>query len=272
MLCYSTGSLPDALSFSEIINLLSPTPFRGVELVVTPEMLKLAGDGTYWRGVRSDFEAVGLVFRNVHMGAPYLMGPEPHRPGFSTLDAFGRARKVEAAQLSMAIATHLGSPHLTLTTGLPESELTGGMQIEALNSVLTNLIRKKNPQLIFLIEQEPEHVIRSTEQLLALGRAFSGDVFVNFDVGHSEVMGEDIAACILRLGPLLRNIHLEDIKDKVHAHKLYGDGDVDFAGIFKSLRAIDYRWDYTPDLYPFKNDPVNAMAASLDFLSQYEVY
>ncbi len=273
MLCYSTGSLPDAFSLPEIAALLAPTPFRGVELVVTPAMLQRAGDVAYWRGVRAGFAAAGLLFRNVHLGAPHLLGPEPHRPGLSSLDPSGRALKAEAAGKAAAIAALLGSPHVTLTTGLPErdDEPAAGLQLEALRGALAELIRNKPKEVVFLIEQEPEHVIRSTGQLIGLGLAFPGQVFVNFDVGHSEVMGEDIAACIFALGPLLRNIHLEDIQDRVHAHKLYGDGNVDFAGIFRSLREIGYRGDYTPDLYPFKDDYLRAMACSLDFLRDHGV-
>ena len=273
MLCYSTGSLPDAFSLPDIAALLAPTPFRGVELVVTPEMLQRAGDASYWRGVRAGFAEAGLLFRNVHMGAPHLMGPEPHRPGLSSLDASGRARKAGAVEKAVAIAALVGSPHVTLTTGLPEieGEPAAGRQVEALKAVIADLIQAKPKDIVFLIEQEPEHVIRSTAQLVDLGRNFPGHVFVNFDVGHSQVMGEDIAACIFDLGPLLRNIHLEDIKDRVHAHKLYGDGDVDFQGIFRSLRDIGYRGDYTPDLYPFKDDYANAIDCSVAFLREHGV-
>jgi sugar phosphate isomerase/epimerase len=270
MLCYSTGSLPDAFSLpenlSDIADLLAPTPFRGVELVVTPEMLKRAGDVPYWHGVRAGFEDAGLVFRNVHLGAPRLLGPQPHRPGLSSLDPAGRARKAQAASLAASIAALLGSPHVTLTAGLPEDGAESRNQVAAFKEEIEVLIRRKPKDVVFLVEQEPEHVIRSTAQLIELGRAFPGDVFVNFDVGHSQVLGEDIAACVLALGPLLRNVHLEDIKDRVHAHKLYGDGDVDFDAVFRSLRQIGYRWDYTPDLYPFKDDYERAMESSLEFL------
>jgi hypothetical protein len=44
MLCYSTGSLPDGLPLESIAELLSASPFTGVELVITPDMLALSGD------------------------------------------------------------------------------------------------------------------------------------------------------------------------------------------------------------------------------------
>jgi protein FrlC len=278
MLCYSTGSLPDAFTFSDIASVLAPTPFKGVELVVTPMMLDHAGDGTYWREVSSEFAARGLTFRNVHLGMPHLLGPEAHRPGLSSLEGAGRNRKTAAAEKAIAIAALLECPHVTLTTGLPETPPPGedatsalARQVDALRTVLARLVRIKPASVKILIEQEPEHVIRSSDQLIALCREFPGEVFANFDVGHSEVLGEDIAACIVRLGALLRNIHLEDIRDRVHAHKLYGEGDVDFAAVFAALRAIGYRGDYTPDLYPFKDAYSGALKDSENFLRGHGV-
>ena len=271
MLCYSTGSLPDALSLPAISDLLTNTPFTGVELTVTPSMLARAADAGYWNGIRDLFLEKGLAFRNVHLGTPYLLGPEPHRPGLSSLDPADRAAKASACVACMHIAVALGSPHLTFTSGLTESEATHARQDAAFREALQGLVAIKPATLKLLIEQEPEHVIRSVEQLAALGLAFPGAVFATFDVGHSAVMGEDIAACIRRLGPLLRNLHLEDIQGRVHAHKLYGEGDIDFTPVFRALREIGYQGDFTPDLYPFKNEPERAMRASEAFLRSHGV-
>ena len=275
MLCYSTGSLPDAFSFTQIADTLAASPFRGVELVVTPGWLERFADSAHWAGLRKDFSARGLAFRNVHLGMPLLLGPEAHRPGLASLDAGGRARRVEAAARAMEIALALGAPHMTLTTGLPEAGAsapgapagTQARQWEALLDSLGQLRRRKPREVDILIEQEPEMVVNAAAQLVELHREFG--VLANFDVGHSEVMGEDIPASLRALGPLLRNLHLEDIAGRVHAHKLYGEGDVDFGGIFRCLREMDYRGDYTPDLYPFKDDYARALRASADFLHRH---
>ncbi len=271
MLCYSTGSLPDGIPFAKIADILSPTPFTGVELVITAEMLPLSGDSAYWHGVRNLFQSRGLAFRNVHMGAPHLMGREAHRPGLSALDPAARDMKIRTAEKCLAIAQALACPHLTLTSGLTESEAERGVQVQAFRLALRELVVRLPDSVKILIEQEPEHVINSADQLLALGLEFPGAVFANFDVGHSHVLGEDIAAAIAALGPLLRNVHLEDIRGRVHAHKLYGDGDIDFNAVFPALHAIGYRGDYTPDLYPFKDDYESAIEASAAFLRKHGV-
>lgn len=274
MLCYSTGSLPDDFSFSRIADVLAGSPFLGVELVVTPAMLERAADRAYWRGVRDLFHALGLAFRNVHLGMPHLLGPEAHRPGLSALDPTARARKAEAAKQALAIAAFLDCPHVCLTTGLPEPGAGPEVeadQLQALEWEISLLALHRPAGVSLLVEQEPEHVIRSATQLKALGEAFPDAVFANYDVGHGQVLGENIPAAIRSLGPLLLNVHLEDIRGRVHKHLLFGEGDVDFVAVFAAFRDVSYSGDYTPDLYPFKDDWERAMAASVAFLREHGV-
>jgi len=268
MLCYSTGSLPDSFTASQIAEILLPTPFRGVELVVTPEHLRRAQDKGFWLGFRRELEARGLCISNVHLGFPLLLGPIAHSPGLSSLDAFGRGRRVEVAVAAAHIAEQLGSRHVTVTTGLPEREGDSALQEKLFFASLSEIVSLRPKSVKVSIEQEPEHVIRRVEQLLSLCRAFEGEVFANFDVGHSAVIGEDPAASLRSLDPYLSNVHLEDIKGRVHRHLLFGEGDIDFRAIFAVLREMDYRGDLTPDLYPFKDEPVKALRSSAEFLAE----
>jgi sugar phosphate isomerase/epimerase len=268
MLCYSTASLPDSFSSTDIAEALLPTPFRGVELVITPEHLLRAPDASFWHGFRTDLETRGLRVRNVQLGHPFLLGPVAHSPGLSTLDPVGRARRVEAAVAAAHIADWVGSPFLTVTTGLPEgAEGDFGEQEKRFQDSLAEIVARRPASLRIAIEQEPEHVIRSADQVLGLCRAFDGVVFSNYDVGHGAVLGEDPAAAVRLLGKYLSNIHLEDIRGGVHKHLLFGDGDIDFRALFSALREIGYAGDLTPDLYPFKHDPVGALRASAEFLA-----
>lgn len=275
MLCYSTGSLPDRFTLTQIADTLSGTPFRGVELVLTAPMLMRADEPKYWHAARDEFHAKGLAFRNVHLGAPHLMGPEAHKPGLSSLADAGRKQKASAVAKALTIASWLDSPAVCMTTGQPEpgprGEDRSEAQIAALRAEIAALVKILPSGVRLYVEQEPEHVIHGAAQMKALADEFKGHLFLNFDVGHSHVIAEDIGAVLRDLGPRLANIHLEDIQGRVHAHKLYGDGDVDFDAIFKALHDIGYKGDYTPDLYPFKDDHVHAMQASEAFLRKHGV-
>jgi protein FrlC len=116
------------------------------------------------------------------------------------------------------------------------------------------------------IEQEPEHVIHRVDQMLALCRAFEGEVFANYDVGHGVVAGEDPAQAVRVLGGYVSNLHLEDIKGRTHKHLMFGEGDVDFRALFKTLSELRYAGDVTMDLYPFKDQWQWAVRKSGEFL------
>ena len=271
MLCYSTASMPDSFSSTDIAEALLPTPFRGVELVVTPEHLRRANDASFWHGFRTDLETRGLRVRNVQLGHPYLLGPVAHSPGLSSMDPAGGARRVEAALAAAGIAEQVGSGFLTVTTGMPEHagahNPDGGLQKTLFKKSLAEIVARRPRSVKIAIEQEPEHVIRSAEQVLRLCRAFEGDVFSNYDVGHGAVLGEDPAAAVRLLGKYLSNIHLEDIKGTKHKHLLFGEGDIDFGALFAALREIGYAGDLTPDLYPYKDQAARALRESAEFLA-----
>jgi len=272
MLCYSTGSLPDRFSASQIAETLLPTPFRGVEFVVQPEHLRRVEDKSYWLGFRLELEKRGFFVRNVHLGAPFLLGPVAHSPGLSSLNPAGRKLRLEAALAEARIAEQLGSPYSTITTGLPERDGDFKTQEKLFRDALAEIVAERPKSVKVAIEPEPEHVIRFTRQLHSLCHAFPGEVFANFDVGHSFVAGENPARAIRELAPHLSNIHLEDIKDRVHKHLLFGEGDVDFRAVFAALKEIGYTGDLTPDLYPFKNESRNALRASAEFLAGFGFY
>ena len=266
MLCYSTASLPDRFTASQIAETLLPTPFRGVELVITPDHLRRASDAGFWLGFRTELETRGLRVRNVQLGFPFLLGPVAHSPGLSSLDPFGRRLRIEAALTAARIAAALGSPYITVTTGLPERAGDFAVQEKLFFNSLSEIVSRRPRKVKVAIEQEPEHVIHRTDQLLFLCRSFEGEVFSNFDVGHSAVVGESPADAVRALRPYLSNIHLEDIKGRVHRHLMFGDGDIDFRALFKALNEIHYQGDLTPDLYPFKDEPVKALGTSAEFL------
>lgn len=302
MLGYSTGSLPASVTATQegpqaiaraLAFWLLPTPFRGVEFVVRPEHLQRCEDEGFWRALRVGLEAKGLQVRNVHLGYPYLLGEKPHRPGLSALVPEQRRLRREAALAAARIAIHLGSPNLTVTTG--PAERSGGEAVmpgsafakpwptfaagalspdfreqwQVVQNELGVLVASKPAGLHLLIEQEPEMAVHSAEQLAALARQFEGEVFANYDVGHGAVIGEDIPAALTLLKPYLRNVHLEDIAGGVHRHLLFGEGAIDFQAIFSTLRQHDYAGDLTPDLYPFSENPGEALVASAAFLRQH---
>ena len=100
------------------------------------------------------------------------------------------------------------------------------------------------------IEPEPQLVVGSSQDMLDVLRLVDSPALkVNFDLGHAQVTDTDPATSIRLLGSAIVHLHLEDIKDRVHRHLLFGDGDIDFVSVRQALVDIGYDGPYVADLF-----------------------
>ncbi len=271
MLCYSTGSLPPFKDFQQLVDLLKDSPFSGIELVITPEFLTQWKDKDYWtKSLRTLLEN-GFCIRNIHMGFPTLLSSTPHSPGIGAKQSEQREQKLEAIKKSIEIAFFLEAPHFTVTTGMLDNLTPLHLQEKWVYDSMEIIVEMADHRLIVGIEQEPEHIIHSTEQLLTLCKKFKGKVKANFDIGHSQVLKENIEESLQSLFPYLYNLHFEDIKKNIHQHLLFGEGEIDFLPLFTLLKKLNYKGDMTPDLYPFTDQHVKALKASATFFKHHSL-
>ena len=80
-------------------------------------------------------------------------------------------------------------------------------------------------------------------------------------------MHEDPAELIYRFSDYIGHFHIEDIsRDRVHNHLILGEGTIDFAGIFDSIKNIGYEGYVTVELYPYQHCPEDAGRKSIQYL------
>ncbi len=270
MLCYSTGSLPD-LPLDKVLDLYPQNIFPGVELVITPKMLERYNDHPYWEDIATYIKEKKLFLRSIHLGHPHLGSGTAHFPGLAATAKSESKDKLEIVLKCVEIANRLLPNKFTITTGLRVEDDIPMSAMMNLYVGIDKILKKLNPAIKLTLEQEPEHVIHSTPQMLELCQRYEGELFLTFDVGHSQVLGEDIPQSLKALFPYLLNIHFEDIKNRVHQHLLFGDGDINFEDIFLALTEIGYGGDLTPDLYPFANQYQEAFRASETFFRKHNI-
>ncbi len=184
--------------------------------------------------------------------------PEGFWPGLLDPDAATRALKVDYLRRLLDLARLLGSPAVCTASGrrpAGTSERDADSRLrDGLASVLDYASRA--PAVRLGIEYEPGFHVGSMEPLLRLIDDLKHPLLgVNLDLGHAVCVGEDPAAAIAAFGPRIWNVHLEDIRGRVHEHLVPGRGDVDFAAIGDALRAAGYAGHVTLELYPYKDDP-----------------
>ena len=98
--------------------------------------------------------------------------------------------------------------------------------------------------------------------LAMLAGVGSSALKVNLDLGHAQVTDDDPIMSIRQLGSNIVHLHLEDIKDRVHKHLLFGQGDIDFVGVRQALVDIGYQGPYVVDLFGL-SDPVTTATEAL---------
>jgi sugar phosphate isomerase/epimerase len=88
----------------------------------------------------------------------------------------------------------------------------------------------------------------------------------NLDIGHSVVMGEDIATILRLLKGRIWNCHIEDLMGRKHYHLIPGTGTFDWHALKHALEAIHYNRFLTVELYTCPDKPIEAARRSVKFL------
>ena len=246
--------------------------FDGVELLADAphwdEMTRLGG-----RTLRLELDRRGLGLSNINVNTSRLHSPlganEPG-PGPTFLDPDPAARRLRIGHVvdAMRIAEDLEASHVCVSTGPSPAGTPPAAVADRLHEALEALLAEADRRRVDLaIEFEPDFYIGRTSDLLAwFERMNHPRLGANLDLGHAEVVGDAPAEAIRRLSPRIHNLHIEDIKGRVHHHLVPGEGDIDFRAIRRALDESGYRRFVTVELYTCADRPTEAGRESLVFL------
>ncbi|NUN48776.1 MAG: sugar phosphate isomerase/epimerase [Candidatus Brocadiae bacterium] len=120
------------------------------------------------------------------------------------------------------------------------------------------------------IEYEPGFLIGDVKTLLRAWRDVRHPALgANLDLGHARVAGENLPRTIALCAGRTWNVHVEDIRGRVHHHLPVGEGDMPWAAIARGLRASGYGGFLTVELYTCDRNPVSAGRRSLAALRRH---
>ncbi|HTL29557.1 MAG TPA: sugar phosphate isomerase/epimerase family protein [Tepidisphaeraceae bacterium] len=270
---YTRFSLTDALEG------IKAAGFEGVEILAdTPHAYPDAIDDALVKDVNRALERLKLQVSNVNCncsfgywkdapGEPYfepsLISPNPkHRED--------RSRMILKA---LAFAKQIGARNISITSG----RCLGGMPPDAAakqfeESMQPILERAEQLGIDVGIELEPGLFLEYAPELdFWINTKFSNHsrFGANLDIGHSQVLGEDLPFVIELLGQNIWNMHVEDIPGRKHYHLIPGEGTMPWLAIKKALQKIQYDRYLTVELYTHTQDPQAAAEKSFAFLSQH---
>jgi sugar phosphate isomerase/epimerase len=90
---------------------------------------------------------------------------------------------------------------------------------------------------------------------------------LTLDIGHLFCQGEvPIADQIVHWHELIRNVHIEDMKAGVHQHLMFGEGDIDFPAVVRSLQQVGYAGGVHVELSRHSHEGPAAAQRAFDFL------
>jgi L-ribulose-5-phosphate 3-epimerase len=117
-------------------------------------------------------------------------------------------------------------------------------------------------------EPEPGMFVDTMTRFAELQRRMETSALgLALDIGHLHCLGETpIADQIRRWAPLLRDVHIDDMRTGVHDHLMFGDGEIDFPPVLDALAEVGYSGGVFVELSRHSHDAVRTATRSLEFL------
>ncbi|MBI5434833.1 MAG: sugar phosphate isomerase/epimerase [Planctomycetes bacterium] len=240
----------------DALELLASLGYEGV--AITPDVGELdlyALDANRVAELRSRADDLGLAL-TVETGARYLLDPRrKHFPTLLEASASDRQRRVDFLRRSIDLAVDLGAELVSMWSGAaPGGEVgdrrgaTGGEHPEVWERLVAGVeaalahARESGVRLAF--EPEPGMFLERPSGYLALRErlgARATELGLTLDIGHLLVSGDlPVGEQVRQLGPYLAHVHLDDVRDAVHEHRMLGDGVLNLHETLSSILEVGY--------------------------------
>jgi fructoselysine 3-epimerase len=275
-LAFSTNAFT-RFALPEAIERIGRAGYAGVEILADvphacPELMDAKMTSVIVSALSRAKLAVSNVNCNCTFGYWKDAPPEAYfEPSIISPNRVHREDRVRMILRSLEFARDIGSRNISITSG----RMLGGMPPapaakQFAESIRPILDRADKLGVDLGIELEPglflEYVQELREWIEMLNHPRFG---ANLDVGHCQVIGENIPDSIRLLRGRIWNLHIEDIPGRKHYHMIPGEGTMDWQGLFGALREVGYERFATVELYTQTQQPDEAAQKSFAFLQRY---
>lgn len=222
-------------------------------------------------------ERLGLTVSNVNANCSfgYFRDPPPEaffEPSLISPKAAWREDRVRMIGKAMELAKAVGADCVSITSGRMLGSVSPEVAERLLEDGLKRVLELADRHGVNVgVECEPGLYVEYAHELKSwIERMGHPRLGANLDVGHSQVLGEDIPSAVRLLQGRIWNLHVEDIPGRKHYHLIPGQGTMDWTALAEVLREINYdRWT-TVELYTQTEQPEAAARQARAFLSRYE--
>ncbi len=206
----------------------------------------------------------------IETGARFLLDPRrKHQPTLVSPEASRREARLGFLRNAVDIARELGSDAVSFWSGAPvdfaPAEVLMHRLVESCKRLCEHAADRQVP---LAFEPEPGMFIDTMARFTDLHEQLKHpSLGLTLDIGHLHCQGEvPIAYHLRRWQSLLRNVHIEDMRRGVHDHLMFGEGEIDFEPVVRTLEEIGYRGGIHVELSRHSHDAVESARQALAFL------
>jgi L-ribulose-5-phosphate 3-epimerase len=283
---YNTNGLAHHNLF-DAVELLAEIGYRGVAITIDHNALP-PGDPEHEAHVARlrEFLERRQMRSVIETGARFLLDPHvKHEP---TLLSESPRRRIDFTRYAIDCAAALGSDCVSVWSG----KLPTGTEVAVGESLTSRQESSRQPppspwdrliaglrevldyaaakNVVIAFEPEPGMFIDTMsafEELLA--RIDAANLRLTLDIGHLQCQGElPIADVIRRWSSRLANVHIEDMRRGVHEHLMFGEGQIDFPPILRTLAEVGYSAGVYVELSRHSHEGEAAARRAFEFLTE----
>lgn len=206
----------------------------------------------------------------IETGARFLLDPwRKHQPTLVSPRIEDREARLQFLCKAVDLAAELDSDAVSFWSGTACDEAGFPVHLQLLADGccrLADYAADRKVRLAF--EPEPGMFIDTMPRFAELFDEVAHPSFgLTLDIGHLHCQGElPMAEHIERWRDRLWNVHIEDMRQGVHDHLLFGEGEIDFAPVLAALKRIDYAFGVYVELSRHSHNAVETARRSLQCL------
>jgi L-ribulose-5-phosphate 3-epimerase len=206
----------------------------------------------------------------IETGARFLLNPFlKHQPTLLSRYSRDRNKRQEFIRLAIDIAKELEADAVSLWSGTPLDNPEESVLWKRLLDGCCRLCDYAEKQKVRLaFEPEPGMFIDTMARFAELKERVDHPLFgLTIDIGHLHCQGEiPISDHLRRWKDLLWNVHIEDMRRGVHEHLMFGEGEIDFVPVLRTLHEIGYQGGVHVELSRHSHDAVETAKKAMEFL------
>jgi len=270
-LAYSSNAYKQA-TLERAIDSIAAIGYSGAEIMAdVPHAYPPEMPAARIEAVRAQMQRLNLAVSNVNAFTLFARGDTYH-PTWIEDDEKLRKIRIEHTQNAIRMTAALGGKTISLQPGGPQGNLDRATALARYQAgLLECLPLAQQLGITLMVEPEPGLVIQRAGECVAFLKQMNhSNLKMNCDLGHFYCVEEDPATVVRECAAWIAHIHLEDIKEnRVHQHRVPGEGAMDWAGIFQAIKDIRYDGWVTVELYPYESTAEDAGKKAFDFLQKY---